>query len=142
MKRSKILPTLLSLATISLSIAALQAHETDQHTPRHHFGERFNGVEISDELQQLIADFREQRAALMEDYREVRLAHRNAMVDLIEELKSQPEDSEEWEAAKAAIIAKRAEFRETYGPAIREAREAFRDLQREFREQLQPEGDG
>ena len=68
------------------------------------------------------------------------------MVDLIDEVKSHPEGSEDWEAAKAAVIAKRAEFRETYGEALHDARKDLRDLRRQFREQIReqlpPEGDG
>jgi hypothetical protein len=138
MKRSKILPTLLSLATIGLSSAVLQAQEAPPS--------RADGMEISEEIRQLVANFREQRAALMGQFREARLAHRDAMVELIEELKNHPEGSDEWEDAKAAIVAKRAEFRETYGESIRNAREALRDLRRQFRdqirEQLPPEGEG
>ena len=137
--RTKLFITVLSVAMIGLSSTALQAQDTDQVRDRVHMGSgiHMDGVQLSEQLQMMIHDFRANREALMEHYREVRLAHREEMALFFEEMKALREsDPEAWEAAwKAKRVEVMDVNRETFG-ALREQRREMRKLGRAIREQI------
>lgn len=143
-KRSKLLITVLSVAAIGLSSAALQAGG-DQQQLRHSnaWGQNLEGVELSEGLQDMIKEFRQTRERLMQQYREAHLAFREDMAPLITELKALDENSESYEADRKAIMdqieAKRAEHRAEFGTEFREARVEMRQMKRRLREQIREE---
>lgn len=139
-KRSKLLITVLSVAAIGLSSAALQAGG-DQQQLRYSnaWGQNLEGVELSEGLQNMIQEFRQTRERLMQQYREAHLAFREDMAPLIAELKACEEGTPEYEAKLGEIQALRAEHRAEFGVAFREARVEMRQMKRQLREQIREE---
>ena len=139
-KRSKLLITLLSVAAIGLSSAALQA-EGGKEQLRHanSWGQNLEGVELSEGLQDMVNEFRQTRERLMEQYREIHLAFREDMAPLIAELKALDEGSEAYDLKLAEIQALREAHRAEFGVEFREARVQLRQMKRQLREQIREE---
>jgi len=140
MKLSKTLLTLLSVATIGLSSSTLMA-EGDQNQRGDQLMQRLRdhvNIEITPELQAMIDAFRADRQELMAQFRELRQLHRESMGPLWMELKKANElgNEDAIADAKAAIKKAHEEFRAEYGGDLREARQQFRALRRQFRENL------
>jgi hypothetical protein len=145
MKPSKLLLTLLSVATIGLSSTALMADgEGDQLRERMRDHMNF---EITPELQKMIDAFRAERETIMAEWRAKVSEHREAMVPLWDALRAANalgENDPDAIAAKAAAIesAKKniqeahVAFRAANGQDLREARETFKIARRAFREQM------
>jgi hypothetical protein len=139
-RRSKLLITLVSMAAIGLSSAALQA-EGGKEQLRHGniWGKSLEQFEISPELQEMIDQFRETREQLMKQYREIHLQFREEIAPLIAELKELEEGTPEFEAKLAEIKALREAHRDEFGMEFREARLELRQMKRQLRRQIREE---
>ena len=114
-KRSKVLITLLSVAAIGLSSAALQA-EGDQQQMRHAnmWGQHLEGIEISQALLDMVDQFRAKRMELMAEYREIHLQFREDMAPLILQLRALDEESSTYEADREDLLVQINEMREAH----------------------------
>lgn len=138
--RSKVLITLLSVAAIGLSSAALQAGG-DQQQLRHasSWGQHLEGIELSPALRDMVNQFRAKRMELMAEYREIHLQFREDMAPLIAELKALTEGTDDYADKLAEIQALREAHRAEFGTEFREARIEMRQMKRRLREQIREE---
>ena len=144
MKPSKILLTLLSVATIGLSATAMMADgEGDMDRTRMRMSDHWRDVELSTELEELVEQFRQSRVAFMNQFRELQILHREEMSGYWIALKEAKESGKEAnvEEALAALKKARDEFRAEHGEDIRGVRHELRDLKRQVRDKIREQRD-
>jgi len=144
MKPSKILLTLLSMVTMGLSSTALMADgEGDMDRTRMRLSDHWRDVELTPELEALVRQFRVNRVALMNQFRELQIIHREEMAGYWKALKDARVSGEEADVEEALATLKKAreEFRAEHGEDIRGVRHELRNLKRQVRERIREQRD-
>lgn len=142
-KSKKFIFALLSMAAFGMTSAALQAQDAPDPEPvqqrqRLQWSKDVEKPQLSPELQEAVKQFREQKQAMLEEFRAKYAPDREAIREMM--LKCQNEDLTEEE--KAALMAQIQEMKEAHQADVRSLRMQLREEMRTLRAQIRADREG